>query len=152
MSTQHIARGRILAVAVACTLSVLTGCTPGGGWTDKDPGIVGDLKIEIPKDATNIVGHTDSGVDFLMPNDQWRDYAAKYYPGKPLSERPSKEVDGSVPAMCIPAFRSGVKLSHWIAGENIQSRNDTLAYRFISVTPDCEPNKAFVQWRLSGPE
>ncbi|ORB58659.1 hypothetical protein BST43_09665 [Mycobacteroides saopaulense] len=150
MTTRLNTRTQLLAAVTA--LAVLSGCTPGGGQTDSDPGIVGDLKIEIPKSATNIVGHTDSGVDFLIPNDQWRDYATKYYPGKALSERPSKEVDGSVPAMCIPAFRAGTKLSHWIAGENIQSRDNRLEYRFISVTPDCEPGKAFVQWRLSDPE
>lgn len=138
--------------AAMAALGFLTGCTPGGGWTDNASSIVDELKIEIPQSATNIVGHTDSGVDFLMPNDQWRDYAAKYFPGKQLSERPSKELDGSVPAMCIPAFRSGTKLSHWIAGENIQSGTNRLEYRFISVTPECEPGKAFVQWRLSAPE
>lgn len=150
MTTQCVSRGRLLVAAVACTLTVLTGCTPGGGWTDNDPGIVGDLKIEIPKDATNIVGSTDHGVKFLMPNDQWRGYVAKYYPGKTLSQFPiASELDGSVPAMCIPAFRSGTKLTAWVAAGEIQYRNtDQQTDRTVRVVPDCEPNKAYVQWML----
>ncbi|TDH57590.1 hypothetical protein E2F47_02020 [Mycobacterium eburneum] len=141
-----------LAVATIGIPLVSTACI-GPGWTDHDDDIVSELKIEIPKSATNIVGHAGKGIDFLIPNTEWRAYVAKYYPGKTLSQRPSKEIDGSVPAECIPAFRSGTELSHWITGEDIQYRNtNNHVYRFVRVTPDCEPGKAFVQWRLGEPE
>lgn len=88
-----------------------------------------------------------------MPNDEWRDYVAKYYPGKTLTPRPARELDGTAPISCYPALRSGVKLTKWTTGDDIQFRKtDKHAYRFVGVTPDCEPGKAFVQWRLGDPE
>ena len=149
MSTKHLPPKHISAALVAIA-AMLAGCTPGPGWTDKDPGIVGDLKIDIPETATNIVGKTGSGVDFLMPNDQWRDYVAKSYPEKQLSRTPLvKETDGSVPAMCLPAFRSGTKLEQWSTTDRIQFRDtDKSKIRGVTVTPDCEPGKTYVQWIL----
>lgn len=139
-------------IILASAIFALTGCL-GPGYTDKDPGIVGDLKIEIPKSATSLLPETNS-VAFLMPNDQWRDYVAKYYPDKQLSQSPAnKETDGSVPPMCIPAFRSGTKLTSWTTGAKIQYRNtDKSAIRGVVVTPDCEPGKAYVQWSLGSPK
>jgi hypothetical protein len=141
-----------IALATAIFTSLTVGCI-GPGFSDKDPGIVGDLKIEIPKTATSFLPETNS-VAFLMPNDQWRDYVAKYYPDKQLSQSPaSKETDGGVPPMCIPAFRSGTKLTSWTTGAKIQYRNtDKYAVRGVVVTPDCEPGKAYVQWSLSNPK
>lgn len=139
-------------VSVAMTALVLlfaTGCFIGPGQTDEGTDTVSLLKIDIPASATNIVGHTDRGVDFLMPNDEWRTYLATYYPDTQLKQLPSRELDGSVPAMCIPAFRAGVKLSRWTTGEYIQWRDtNKQRLRGVVVTPDCEPGKAYVQWVL----
>ncbi|TDH56697.1 hypothetical protein E2F47_06090 [Mycobacterium eburneum] len=153
MSTHRLHQRIFLAVVTIGFPLVGTACI-GPGWTDKDLGTVAELKIEIPKSATNIVGHTGKGVDFLMPNDQWRDYVAKYYPGTTFTRFPAnKETDGSVPLMCIPAFRSGVKLVKLVTGDDIQYRKTKdKVHRTVIVTPDCEPGKAYLQWRLSDAE
>ena len=140
-------------ISAASVLLMTTGCFIGPGQTDEGTDIVSILKIEIPDSATKIVGHTDSGVDFLMPNDEWRDYIETYYPDKKLTPRPAKEIDGSAPIACYPAFRAGMKLTNWTTGADIQYRDtDKNSYRFVSVTPDCEPGKAYVRWMLGDPE
>ncbi|MBF9315607.1 hypothetical protein [Mycobacteroides chelonae] len=149
MSTNR-ALHTLISVTSAALAIVLAGCAPGPGWTDQGSDIVSELKIDIPENATNIVGNTDSGVRFLMPNDKWRDYITEYYPGKALTPFPiTSDLDGSVPATCIPAYRSGVKLTTWVAGEDIQYRDTgRQKRRSVFVTPDCEPDKAYVQWTL----
>ncbi|MEZ0366127.1 hypothetical protein ACAG26_20845 [Mycobacterium sp. pUA109] len=148
MSSHRLLPRLLLAPMLAAVLLLTTGCFIRPGRTDHDTDIVSRLKIEIPKSATNIVGHTDKGVDFLMPNDQWRDYVAKYYPGKTLSQFPYATAY-EAPAECIPAFRSGAKLVMWVTGDEIQFRKtDHNMRRSVSVTPDCEAGKALVQWRL----
>ncbi|OBB88655.1 hypothetical protein A5779_00080 [Mycolicibacterium peregrinum] len=140
-----------MLVSVAVTAAVLlfvTGCFVGPGQTDEGTDTVSLLKIEIPDSATNIVGHTDRGVDFLMPNDEWRAYLATYYPDKQLEHLPPL-TRYETPAMCLPALRAGVKLSRWTIGEYIQWRNtDKQRLRGVVITPDCEPGKAYVQWVL----
>lgn len=145
-----------LLLSAASAFSVLlatTSCFIGPGQTDEGTDTVSLLKIEIPDSATDIVGHTHSGVDFLMPNDQWRDYIAAYYPDKKLTPRTAKEIDGSAPIACYPALRDGAKLMNWTTGGNIQYRNtEKNRYRFVSATPDCEPGKTYVRWGLGDPE
>lgn len=51
------------------------------------------------------------------------------------------------PKGCI--HRSGVKLTTWVTGDDIEYR-DTGSHkrRSVFVTPDCEPCRAYVQWML----
>ncbi len=147
---RHPILGSLHAVSV---LLLTTSCFVGPGQTDKGSDIVSLLKIRIPQSATDIVGHTDSGIDFFMPNDEWRDYIAGYYPDAVLTPRPSKERDGSAPIVCYPSLRSGAELTNWTTGDDIQYRDtDYSVYRFVSITPDCAPGKAYIRWSLDDPK
>ncbi|OHU32322.1 hypothetical protein [Mycobacteroides chelonae] len=142
---------RRIGILAAC-LFLLGGC--GNSWTDRkegnDPMSARDaLKVEVPGSASSVIAEIDPyRVQFLIPNDQWRDYASKY----PLDQfeefpYPSEYV---VPAMCLPVARTGVKLTSWIAGDEILYLDtDKRAHRSMTVTPDCELGKAYVQWSLS---
>ena len=148
-------RHRITLITAAGLLAcVASGCGPG--WTDQDPGIVGDLKVDIPQSATYFTGEMGNEIDsvhFLMPNDQWRDYVAHYYPGKTLREHAARENDGSASPLCFAVLRTGTKLSSQMVGDDIQYRNTNKhAFRMVSVTPDCQPGKAYVQWILGRPK
>lgn len=122
----------------------------GPGQTDEGSDIVSQLHITFPASATNIVG-AEHSVSFLMPNDQWRAYVAGYYPDTPLRPFPVKELNA--PLECIPAVRAGVKLVIWSAGDDIPYKDtDQTMFRSISVTPDCEPGEAHVEWMLDLPE
>jgi hypothetical protein len=53
-------------------------------------------------------------VEFLMPNDQWRAYITKYYPGQTFSQYPY-EKECSIPTPCLDAGRAGVTMTQWLA-------------------------------------
>lgn len=135
---------------IAAAAALTAGCFIGPGQTDQGTDIVSLLKIEIPASATNIVGHTESTrVDFLIPNDQWRDYIHTYYPDKQLTQFPPR-TEYETPAICIPAYRAGVKLIEWSTGQRIQYRNtDRQVLRGVVVIPNCEPGKTYISWGLS---
>ncbi len=140
---------------ISCTASVcallLSACGPG--FTDKDNSPVAALKIEVPESAKPLGGYLDPyRVEFLIPNDQWRGYVDKYYPGKTLSEFSSK-TEYEYPSVCIAAFRSGAQLVKWVTSDEIQYLDtDQTAHRSVSVIPDCEPGKAYVRWSLGDPK
>lgn len=151
--TRHRHRITLITAAALLIGPVVTGCGPG--WTDQDPGTVGDLKIEIPKSATSFGSEMGTGQDrvhFLMPSNEWRDYVEHYYPGKKLDEQPVRENDGSASPLCFAVLRSGTKLSELTVDDRIQYRNTNKhVFRMVSVTPDCQPGKAYVQWILGRP-
>jgi hypothetical protein len=69
----------LLAACAACDIR-----SPfGDDWAKPEVA----LKIEIPPTATDLLKTIEPSkalaysVEFLMPNDQWRAYTAKYYPG-----------------------------------------------------------------------
>jgi len=135
--------------AAVVTAFVSAGCVLGPGQTDEGSDIVSQLKISIPKSATDIIGNTDRGIQFMLPNDQWPGYVDEYYPGATLQQFPAREMDGSAPLECLPALRSGTKLVVWSTGADIQfADTDKHAFRSVSVTPDCISGKTLVQWQL----
>ncbi|SHS97040.1 Uncharacterised protein [Mycobacteroides abscessus subsp. abscessus] len=145
---------RLIGILATCVL-LLCGC--GTGWTDhkegNDPMSAKDaLKVEVPASASSVIAEIDPyRIQFLMPNDQWRDYASKY-PLDQFEEVPYP-TEYVVPAMCLPVARTGVKLTSWIAGDLIQYLDTgQRAHRSITVTPDCESGKAYVQWGLNTPQ
>lgn len=141
---------RLSLAVIACAL-LLSGCV-GPGITDKDDSPNAALRIEVPQSARPLGGYVDPvRVEFLMPNDQWREYVAKYSLS-PLEQSPyiSPSV---VPSWCMPAARAGTTLTRWVAGGDIQYLDTDLhAYRSVSVTPDCEPGNAYVIWVLGKPK
>lgn len=106
---------RLIGILATCVL-LLCGC--GTGWTDhkegNDPMSAKDaLKVEVPASASSVIAEIDPyRIQFLMPNDQWRDYASKY-PLDQFEEVPYP-TEYVVPAMCLPVARTGVKLTSWI--------------------------------------
>ncbi|SHQ64410.1 Uncharacterised protein [Mycobacteroides abscessus subsp. abscessus] len=143
-------RRHISYTASVCAL-LLSACGPG--FTDKDNSPAAALKIEVPESAKPLGGYLDPyRVEFLMPNDQWRSYVDKYYPGKTLSEFTSK-TEYEYPSVCIAAFRSGVHLVKWVTSDEIQYLDtDQTAHRSVSAIPDCEQGKAYVRWSLDKPK
>ncbi|WP_083336086.1 hypothetical protein [Mycobacteroides saopaulense] len=143
MMTQQLTTAMFISAAL-----FVAGCV-GPGLTDEGTDEVSLMKIEIPKSATNEVGSVNPyKVRFLMPNDEWRDYLAKYAL-KPELSKLKYTTEYEVPPDCIPAFRTKGNLEHWTAGGNIKWRKtDRDAYRFVSVIPDCEPGRAMLLWQL----
>lgn len=143
---------RLLSLMVtSCALLFVSGCVEPA-ITDKDASPNVALRIDVPESARPLGGYVDPyRVEFLMPNDKWREYVAKYSLS-PLEQSPyiSQSV---VPVWCVPAARAGVQLTRWVAGGDIQYFDTGMhAYRSVSVTPDCEPGNAYVIWVLGKPK
>lgn len=141
----------LLAACAACEIK-----SPfGEDWAKPDVA----LKIQIPASATDVVKTIEPStgmayaVEFLMPNDQWRSYIAKYYPGQTFSRFPyTKEY--FIPTPCVDAARTGVIMTEWIIeGDDIAYfHTGKTAHRFVSITPDCKPGLAYVHWLLENPK
>lgn len=142
------ARGRSILTAVAA-LAVTMLVTAQGCQDYKQFNPQGALRIEIPDSATEVQKLVDPDrVQFLMPNDQWRDYVQGYFPGRDLtSEAITSELHGEVPPLCIQAFRDGHPLSSRSASDEIRWFDTDLRYRRgVSVVPECEPGQAYITW------
>lgn len=117
------------------------------------------LKVSVPDSAIDVAKGLGSGssdyaykVEFLMPNDDWRSYLAGYYPGGAEKSKLAYS-SGTVPPACTQAFRDGVPLQAWIAGDEIPYFDtDTNARRRVTVTTDCKPGLSFVRWTLYQPK
>lgn len=147
---------RPLALITAATvLSALSSAACGPGGTDQNSALVSDLKIKIPESATDINADTSalqSNLHFLLPNDQWRPYAATYYPGETPTQRPLAELTDSAPPPCFPSQRNDAALITRTISDIIQFRNTNMhARRVITIIPDCQPGRTYVQWSLSRP-
>lgn len=161
VTTVHVRALRaLLALAVVFVVGTGTSCSKkdlhiqNDDWANPELA----LKVAVPASATDVTkglgGGTESyaySIDFLMPNDQWRNYLQRYYPNG-IQQSPLTYTPGTVPAECVQAFRGGVKLQAWVAGDDIPYFDSgTPARRHVSAIPDCKPGQVFVQWRLEHP-
>lgn len=139
------------ALLIAC---LLAGCDNFRNWHgDEMSNLEYVLKIEIPSNATDVEKRFDRAVaydiTFLMPDDQWRNFATKYYPADSLIAKPV--VAEKVPPVCPP--RDGVKLAEWSASDRIPYMKsvDITARRFFWAIPGCKPDQAYVHWAFIPP-
>lgn len=151
---------RLVGLAVLVVLAV-------AGCNEKDVHVQNDdwanpelaLKVSVPASATDVAKGLGSGndgyaykIDFLMPNDEWRDYLTTYYPNSIRQSTLARNNEGLIPAACTRAFRDGVTFRAWVAEDTIPYFNsDKSSTRHVSVLTDCKPNLALVQWRLYDP-
>lgn len=146
--THRLLHSLLRIVMITAVLLPASGCFLGPGQTDQGSDIVSQLQIEIPESATDITGNTDTGVDFLMPNSEWREYVAEYYPNATMSEFPPLTLY-ETPVLCRAALNTGVNLAQYVTGDDITvGRSKHTMRRAVLVTPNCQDGKALVQWVL----
>lgn len=143
--------GWIMTLLIACALS---GCDNFRNWHGDqwaNPEYV--LKIKIPSSATDIEKQFDPAIGydikFLMPDDQWRNYATKYYPADKLIAQPLAAE--KIPPVCPP--RDDEKLAEWSASDRIPYMKsvDITARRFFWAIPGCKPDQTYVHWAFITP-
>ncbi|MCB9439390.1 MAG: hypothetical protein H6523_03960 [Mycolicibacterium sp.] len=146
---------QLLWAAALMSACLVAGCENLRHWhgdETSDPEYV--LKIEIPSSATDIDKQFDPAIaydiKFLMPDDQWRSYATKYYSADKLTAKPLAGEE--IPPVCLA--REGMALTQWSASGGIPYLNasDATARRFFWAVPGCRPDQAYVHWRLIPPD
>lgn len=154
-------RGHRAAAVLSLVVLIASGCS------EKDLHIQNDdwanpelaLQVSVPDSATEVSKGLGSGsqgyaykVEFLIPNDQWRDYVQSYYPDGVQESRIARTNVGLVPWQCKQAFRDGTSFRGWVAEDQIPYFDSTdTATRHLSVLTDCQPGHTLVQWRLYDP-